>query len=337
MAAAIFIVVDLVETLSRYEPPLRAILQHFAYRLPAALYQALPIVVLTATVFLFMELEKHHELTALKAAGISLHRASLPILVLAGAVSVVAFVYQETAAPVLNAKGDEVDRVEIKKSSRPQSEPRLQWYRRSDSEFVRVGRLDRVKRLVNGVTLSEIDANFRLRKRLDVGRGGLDSGRAWNSDGACCASSAPDNTMRTDVAERDAGHVLGDSLKALGVMPTQPSAMTFMELRAYVRHLRERGQAVGAQVLYLHSKLSFPLMSLVLAVLAIACTARWRRRGGRLIGGAIAVVITVAYWVVNSGALSLGRVDLLPPIVAAWAATIVFAGIGVSLFVRTPT
>jgi lipopolysaccharide export system permease protein len=60
-------------------------------------------------------------------------------------------------------------------------------------------------------------------------------------------------------------------------------------------------------------------------------------RGGRLIGGAIAVVIAVAYWVVNSGALSLGRVDLLPPIVAAWTANIVFGGIGVSLFVRTPT
>src|SRR5262249_34399655 len=80
----------------------------------------------------------------------------------------------------------------------------------------------------------------------------------------------------------------------------------------------------------------FPLMSLVLAVLAISCAERWPR-GGRLIGGAIAVVISIAYWVVNSGALSLGRVDFLPPIVAAWTAHIVFGGIGVSVFVRTPT
>jgi lipopolysaccharide export system permease protein len=334
VTTAIFIVVDLVETLSRYEPPLHAILEHFAYRLPAALHQALPIVVLTATVFLFMELERHHELTALKAAGISLHRASLPVLVLAGAVSIVAFVYQETAAPVLNAKGDEVDRVEIRKTSLPRSEPQLQWYRWSDSEFARVDRLDRVKRLVNGVTLVEIDSNFRLRKRLDVGqavwgRNGLEFGQS------VLREFGPDNTIHT-VSQNGSPVRLGDSLEALGVMPTQPSAMTFMELRAYVRHLRERGQAVGTQMLYLHSKLSFPLMSLVLAILAISCTARWPR-SGRLIGGAIAVVITVAYWVVNSGALSLGRVDLLPPIVAAWAATLVFGGIGVSLFVRTPT
>jgi lipopolysaccharide export system permease protein len=257
------------------------------------------------------------------------------VLVLAGAVSVVAFVYQETVAPVLNARGDEVDRVEIRKTSLPRSEPQLQWYRWSDSEFARVDRLDRVKRLVNGVTLVEIDTkNFRVLKRLDVGqavwaRDGLEFGRS------VLREFGPDNSIRT--LSQDGTPVrLGDSLEAIGVMPTQPSLMTFMELRAYVRQLRERGQAVGSQVLYLHSKLSFPLMSLVLAILAISCTARWPR-GGRLIGGAIAIVITVAYWVVNSGALSLGRVDLLPPIVAAWAATIVFGGIGVSLFVRTPT
>jgi LPS export ABC transporter permease LptF/LPS export ABC transporter permease LptG len=334
IATAIFIVVDLVETLSRYEPPLRAIFEHFVYRLPAALHQALPIVVLTATIFLFMELERYHELTALKAAGISLHRASAPILVLAAAVSVGAFVFQETAAPVLNAKGDEVDRVEIRKSAAPRSEPQLQWYRRSDSEFARVDRLDRARRLVNGVTFLEIDENFKPLKRLDMGqavwvRDGLEFGRT------VVREFGPGTAIRT-ISSSETPVRLAESLEALGATPVRPSAMTFMELRAYVRQLRDRGHAVGNQLLHLHSKLSFPLMSFVLAILAISCTARWPR-GGRLIGGAIAVVITVAYWVVNSGALSLGRVDLLPPIVAAWAANIVFGGIGVSLFFRTPT
>jgi LPS export ABC transporter permease LptF/LPS export ABC transporter permease LptG len=334
VATAIFVVVDLLETLTRYEPPLGAILEHFAYRLPAAVHQALPFIVLTATVFLFMELQRHHELTALKAAGLSVHRISLPVLVLAGAVSVAAFVFQETAAPILNAKGDEVDRVEIRKKSAPQAQPQQHWYRRSDSEFARVDRPDRARRLVNGVTLVEIDPNFRVVKRLDAGQAiwttaGLEFGRS------VLREFGPTNTIST-VWQSGASMRVIDALEALAASPTPPSAMTFMELRTYVSNLRERGQAVGTQVLHLHTKLSFPLMSLVLALLAISCTARWRR-GGRLVGGAIAVVITVAYWVVNSGALSLGRVDLLPPIVAAWTANIIFGGIGVSLFVRTPT
>jgi LPS export ABC transporter permease LptG/LPS export ABC transporter permease LptF len=333
VTTAIFVVVDLVETLSRYAPPLRAVLAHFAYRLPAALHQALPIVVLTATVFLFMELERHHELTALKAAGMSLHRVSLPVLLLAGLASLGAFVFQETAAPILNAKGDEVDRVAIRKSVATESRPQIQWYRRSDFEFVRVDRLDRARHQAGGVTVVQTDTNFRLVKRLDAAQA------SWGANGLELGSSvlrefAPDNTVRTERASATPLQ-LAESFEALGATPA-PSAMTFMQLRAYVRHLRQHGQAVGTQALYLHAKLAFPLMSLVVAILAISCAARWPR-GGRLIGGAIAVMIAIAYWVVNSGALSLGRADILPPVVAAWAANIVFGGIGVSLFVRTPT
>jgi len=321
LATAIFVVVDLVETLSRYRPPLQAILEHFGYRLPAALHQALPIIVLVATVFLFMELQRYNELTALKALGLSLHRVSLPVLVLAG------------AASVLSAKADELDRVEIRKVAARGSAPQYQWYRRSDTEFVRLGRLDRALRQVQGVTLVQTDANFRLVKRLDAATA------VWAPNGLEFGQSVlrefgPDKTMRTTWQDEKPRR-LADSLEALGAMPA-PSAMTFMELRAYVRHLRERGQAVGTQVLRLHSKISFPLMSLVLAFLAISFTARWQR-GGRLVGAALAVVIVIAYSVVNSVALSLGRVDLLPSVVAAWTATIVFGGIGVALFMRAPT
>ena len=333
VATVAFIVVDLVETLSRYAPPLHAILDHFAYRLPAALHQALPFVVLAATVFLFMELERRRELTALKAAGLSVHRISMPVLLLSAVVCVGAFVYQETAAPVLNAKGDEVDQVEIRKTSAPGSQPQLHWYRRSQSEFVRVGELDRAQRRVTGVTLVQMDPQLRLVKRIDAAQA------VWAANGLEFEQSVvrefgPDNSVRTEW-QREAPVYLADSLEALRAIPA-PSTMTFMELRAHVRHLREHGQAVGTQMLYLHSKLSFPLMSLVFAVLAISCAARWPH-SGRLIGGAIALVIAVAYWVTNSGALSLGRIGLLPPVFAAWAANIIFGGIGASLFVRTPT
>jgi LPS export ABC transporter permease LptG len=333
MATAVFIVVDLIETLSRYRPTLHAAVEHFAYRLPAALLQALPIIVLVATVFLFMELQRYHELTAFKAAGLSLHRVSLPVLAVAAAVSVGAFAFQETAAPVLTAKADEVDRVDIRKTAAPGSAPQLHWYRRSESEFVRIGNLDRALRQVSGVTLIQTDARFKVVKRLDAAQA------VWAPDGLQFGQSVLRefglHEMIHTVWPIEQPVHLADSLEALGAMPA-PSAMTFMELRTYVRHLREQGQAVGTQVLHLHTKLSLPLMSLVLAFLAISFTARWQR-GGRLVGAALAVVMVVAYSIVNSIALSLGRADLLPSIVAAWTAAFVFGGIGVALFLRAPT
>src|SRR5439155_93958 len=71
-------------------------------------------VVLVATIFLYLTLSRHHELTALKAAGVSLYRVSLPILGLGIGIAVGAGLFQELALPVLNERGDEVDNVKIR-------------------------------------------------------------------------------------------------------------------------------------------------------------------------------------------------------------------------------
>jgi lipopolysaccharide export system permease protein len=336
--AAVFIVVDLLETLSRYlprRPPALAVLEHFAYRVPVALHQALPFIVLAATVFLFLELSRYHELTALKVAGMSVHRISLPVLLVTGALSAGAFLFQETALPFLNASGDEVDRVKIRGEPprRLKPQPHL-WYRRSDGEFLRVELLDPTRRQLDGITVLEVDASFRVVKRLDLKRA------VWSTDGWTLAESVlrefgPDSVVRAALSN-SASARLPESFETLAATQTPPTAMTYGQLRAYVRHLQERGHKVGGWILLEHAKLAFPLMNAVLALLAVCCATRWAH-GGRLIGAAIALTVGIAYSIVNSMALSFGRADLLPPIVAAWAANVVFGGIGVALFLRSPT
>src|SRR5687768_17125219 len=72
VAAALFVVIDLLQTLDRYlrvKPPLIFIVEHFVYRLPAALHDGLPVVMLVATIFLFLALSRYHEFTAMKASS----------------------------------------------------------------------------------------------------------------------------------------------------------------------------------------------------------------------------------------------------------------------------
>ena len=84
-------------------------------------------------------MSRQHELTALKTAGVSLYRVSLPILLLAFGVSVGAGVFQETLLPVLNSKGEEVDRIRIRGELPRHLQRRTQiWYRSSESRFFRV-------------------------------------------------------------------------------------------------------------------------------------------------------------------------------------------------------
>jgi lipopolysaccharide export system permease protein len=60
-------------------------------------------------------------------------------------------------------------------------------------------------------------------------------------------------------------------------------------------------------------------------------------RGGRLFGVGLAIAIMVVYTVVHYIALAFSRADLLPPMLAAWTANIIFLGIGASLFLRART
>jgi LPS export ABC transporter permease LptG/LPS export ABC transporter permease LptF len=338
VATAIFVVVDLLETIDRFlrhEPPLTAILEHYVYRVPAALHQALPIVVLVATVFLFVEVNRYHELTALKGAGMSLHRVSLPILLGAAALSAGSFAFQETVLPVLNARGDEVDRVKIKREPpRRLAVQRHVWYRGSESEFVRVDTLDGARRQMDGVTLVEIGPDFRLVKRLDAAHASWVA-EGWQLDRAVVREFGPGGALRT-VAATAPSRAVPLSAETISRAQTPPAAMTYRELAGQVKLLRQRGQPVGTWVLHLHAKLAFPLMTTVLALVAIACAAPWGS-GGRLLGAAIAVTIAIAYWGVNSIGLSFGRAELLPPILAAWTANIVFGGVGLVLFLRVRT
>src|SRR5256886_16553905 len=115
------------------------IFEHFLYRLPAALHEGMPVVMLVATIFLFLTLSRYHELTRLKAAGISLYRVSAPILGLGLAVTIGAGFFQELALPVLNERWDEVDRVKIRGLAPRHLQYRQRlWVRTSDSRFYRV-------------------------------------------------------------------------------------------------------------------------------------------------------------------------------------------------------
>ena len=116
-----------------------------------------------------------------------------------------------------------------------------------------------------------------------------------------------------------------------------PDTMSFLELRACVARLRDGGHRVTRYLVQLYSKLSFPLVHVIMALVAIPFALVSPRSGGRAMGIGVTIVIAVGYWVVHSVALAFAQADLLPAALAAWTANIVFAGIGTALFLSART
>jgi len=86
----------------------------------------------------------------------------------------------------------------------------------------------------------------------------------------------------------------------------------------------------------LWEKLSYPLIAVVMAVLAIPFALSMGRRGS-LTGVAAAVAVALAYWVVDGLFRAMGNVNYLPSVMAAWSADVLFGLAGGYLLLRTPT
>jgi len=333
------IVVDSLQNLDRllrFKPPLIYIAQHFLYLIPRELYKGLPLIVLVATVFLFLSLSRQRELDGLKAAGVSLYRTSAPVLALALCISVGALIFQESVLPGITTRSEEVDRVKIR-GLRPrhlQQQGRI-WYHLSDTRFVHIALLDPAQQSLDGLVVLNIDRNFHLLDRLDA-RTAHWTGDGWRIKKGVLRRVDVGGRVRSDTFEQRMID-MPERMDDLTQVQSRPSSMSFFDLRAHVRRLRDSGHPVRGYLVDLHAKLSFPLVHLIMALVAIPFALVSPRDSGRAVGIGVAIAISLAYWFVHSMALSFGRADLLPAALAAWTANIVFLGVGSALFLNVRT
>ncbi|HET9492548.1 MAG TPA: LPS export ABC transporter permease LptG [Methylomirabilota bacterium] len=338
VATTLIIVVDLVSTLDRYlriKPPLLYIAEHFLFLIPIALHQGLPVVMLIATIFLFLTLSRWHELTALKAAGMSLYRISAPILITGLLASIGAGLFQEFALPILSTGREEVDRVKIRGQlpRHLQTRTRL-WLRSAERRFYRVELLNPASQDLYGITILEVDGDFRLVSRIDARHA------HWSPDGW----EFVDGTIReldttgqvTTVPFVRTAVELEESIQDFTDVQKRPTEMSYRELRDYVAKLEAAGFRVTKYLVGMYGKLSGPLESLIMILVAIPFALQ-APRGGRLYGTGLAIAIMAGYLVVDRSARALGQAELLPPLLAAWTANVIFLGVGTALFLRSRT
>jgi lipopolysaccharide export LptBFGC system permease protein LptF len=112
--------------------------------------------------------------------------------------------------------------------------------------------------------------------------------------------------------------------------------MNYEELRRYIRDLQQSGFDVVRLRVQLNKKLSFPLITLIMAVLAIPFSLSAAKKGA-ITGIAVAVGIAVIYTVVSRLFEAMGDLSQLPPALAAWSPDIIFAMVGAYLILRIPT
>jgi branched-chain amino acid transport system permease protein len=108
-----------------------------------------------------------------------------------------------------------------------------------------------------------------------------------------------------------------------GNEPPDAASMTVAELRQYIDSMQASGLNVRRQEVDLHRKLAFPLVTVVMTLLAVPFAVMTGRRGALYAVG-VGIVLAIAYWMAASAFGAFGAAGLIPPALAAWAPNLLF-------------
>ena len=301
-------------------------------------YPIAPMSMLLAVLVTFGLLQRSNEITAIKATGISLYRVVIPVLAASVLVAGVLFASDQLYLPYTNKRQDEL-RSRIKgKPPQTYLRPDRKWIFGQHSDIYYYQLFDPDRDAFGGVSVYQFDPHTlqithrisatRARWVKEMGRWVYEQGWERNLNG-----SAIENYRKFDVATFPQ---LSEQPSYFKKEVKQSSEMTYEELRRYIRDLEQSGFDVVRLRVQLNKKIAYPLITLVMAVLAIPFALSTGKRS-TLAGVATAVGIGVFYWTISGLFEAMGNLSQLPPAVAAWSPDLVFGFIGGYLILRMPT
>lgn len=339
----VFTFFELVGDILRNHIPLTTVGAYLVNLTPSMIYSIAPLAVLIAVLVTFGVLNRNSEIVAMKATGISLYRLVIPIVSISAILALSLLLFDEFYLPQANRRQEQL-RSTIK-GRPPQTflHPEQKWiFGQQDPGGP--GRIfyyqffDPDRNEFANLSVFEFDPHtFALSRRIFAGKVFWDADKgSWRFQNGWerkfSGSNQTEyrefiNTTFPEIRE-EPGYFKKESL--------QSQEMNFGQLEGYIRDLRQSGFDTMRLRVALWHKLAYPLVAIIMAVLAIPFALSMGRRGS-LTGIAVAIAVALAYWVIDGLFGAMGNVNYLPAPLAAWSSDVLFGLAGGYLLLRTPT
>jgi len=348
MLMLIFTFFELLSDIIRNRTPLVTVGEYLINLTPSMIYLITPLSVLIGVLVVFGIMNRNSELTAMKATGISLYRITVPVVAIAAVLSVTLFMFDELYLPQANRRQEALRNVIKGKPAETFEHPGRKWI----YGVQRPGQPNRIfyyeyftSDLDNGgvatfgnISIFEFNpGSSTISKRIFASTAHWEPNlNSWVfEDGWVRTFSGSDITTYETFPVRTFSEV-SEQPAYFRKEVRQSSEMNFGELADYIHDLRQSGFNTVPLRVQLNHKLAYPLITLVMAILAIPFALSMGKRGS-LSSIAVAIGVAIAYFVVSGFFEAMGNVSWLPAFLAAWSPDFLFGLAGAWLLLRTPT
>ncbi len=340
----IFTFFELIGDIVRYRTPLVTVGDYLLNLIPFILYNVTPLCSLVAVLITFGALNRSSELTAMKSTGTSLYRIVAPVLLVAAVLSAALFVFDESYLPVANRRQEALLSTIKGKPAQTFLRPDRKWISGQTSGSGEPTRIfyyqgfDPYNNEFANLTVFEFQpGTFNLTRRIFAQSATWD-GRVnrWDFDNGWQRTFAGDSVASYRTFTTETFPEIHETPVYFKKEDRPSQEMSYTELSAYIEDLGQSGFDTTHLRVQLNRKLAYPLITLVMAVLAVPF-ALYAGKRGSLAGIGTAIGVAIVYWVLAAVFENLGNVNSLPAVLAAWSPDILFAIAGSYLLLRTPT
>ena len=305
--------------------------RYVSLRLPLLASRFLPFSVLLGALITFVGLNQHSEVVAMKAAGISAHQILAPLILASVLVAGALFAFNETvvvkSARIVTAWSDN-DYKPVPPDSGILSNVWLQDGDDLIQAGLVAGRGDRLR--VERLRIYDRSGGV-LERLVQADRAVPEREGTWQLSNVRIYDATM-NLVRT----LPSMHAMADVTPGqFTLAKVDPAELDYWTLRQRIEELRAAGRPSDEARAGLAHKISGPLSTLLMPLLAAVAAFGLARSGQVLLRATTGMALGFAYFVADNFSLAMGNAGAYPPLVAAWAPFLLFLLIGETVLIRT--
>ena len=312
--------------------PVSSSILSLVFQIPRFVIQVAPPSVLFATFFSLGRMAQNNEITAMKAASISLYRIFQPVFIAAFLIALFMIVFNDQVVTWANRK-----EADIKDShSRTSGVARHVVFASSGGRVFYIYLMFLRNHRMQNVTIYEFDENNNVRSETFAKEASW-TGKTWHLKNGIVRIFKEGFDTPSAIQPEGGWEETPYEHKEITV-PEDPEIMvkgtrdleemSFAELSKLIKYKKLAGRTVRREFVSLHGKISFPFACFIMALLGAPLFVIFGR-SGTAVGFLLTMFISFLYWSIAIAVFeAFGNNGKLPPMLSCWAANFIFIVVG---------
>ena len=304
--------------------------RYVSLRVPLLVSRFLPFSVLLGSLIAFTALNQHSEVVAMKAAGVSAHQMLAPLILASIAIAGGLFVFNERVVVNANRQITAWSDNDYRPVP-PESGIISNVWLLHGEDLVQARHVGGHGRTFHAENVTIYDREAGALHRI------IKAERAEPQAGAWLLSKVRiyDSSMNVVRRVPEMTGLEGVQPEQLTLAKVDPDQLDFWTLKERIGQLERAGRPTDEATAGWWHKISGPLSTLLMPLLAATAAFGLARSGQVLLRATIGMALGFAYFVADNFSIAMGNVGAYPPFLAAWAPFLLFLLVGETVLIRS--